>query len=86
MNVLLKVHKVWESIEPETDDSDKSDIARAFLFQSIPETLILQVGNLKTAKEVWEAIKTRNVGADRVREARLQTLMDEFNRMKMKDS
>ena len=50
MNVLLKVHKVWESIDPGTDNNDKSDIARAFLFQSIPESLILQVGNLKTAK------------------------------------
>ncbi|WZZ07843.1 hypothetical protein YC2023_093764 [Brassica napus] len=84
MKVLLKVHKVWETIEPGTDDGDKSDMARALLFQSIPETLIIQVGNLETSKEVWEAIKTRHVGADRVREARLQTLMDDFNRLKMK--
>ena len=86
MNVLLKVHKVWEAIDPGGDDGDKSDMARAFLFQSIPESLVLQVGTLATAKEVWDAIKARNVGADRVREARLQTLMDEFNRMKMKDT
>ena len=86
MNVLLKVHKVWEAIKPGTDDGDKSDMARAFLFQSIPEILILQVGNLNTVKEAWDAIKTRYVGADRVREARLQTLTDEFNRMKMKNT
>ena len=86
MNVLFKVHKVWEAIKPGTDDGDKSDVARAFLFQSINETVILQVGNLNTSKEVWDAIKSRYVGADRVREARLQTLMDEFNRMKMKDT
>ena len=86
MNVLLKVHKVWEAIDPGSDDGDKSDMARAFLFQSIPESLVLQVGTLATAKEVWDAIKARNVGADRVREARLQTLMDEFNRIKMKDT
>lgn len=44
MNVALKVHKVWETIEPGTDDGDKNDLARALLFKSIPETLILQVG------------------------------------------
>ena len=80
MNVLLKVHKVWEAIDQGSDDGDKSDMARAFLFQSILESLVLQVGTLATTKEVWDAIKTRNVGADRVREARLQTLMDEDER------
>lgn len=86
MKAALKVHKAWEAIEPGDNAGDKDDLARALLFQSIPETLILQVGNLETAKEIWEAIKTRHVGADRVKEARLQTLMAEFTRMKMKES
>ena len=44
----------------------------ALLFQSIPESLVLQVSEFDTAKQVWEAIKTRHVGAERVKEARLQ--------------
>ena len=47
--------------------------------------MILQLGDIDTAKGVWDAIKTRHVGADRVKEARLQTLMAEFDRLKMKD-
>ena len=86
MKVTLKVHKAWETIEPGEGETNKNDLARALLFQSIPESLVLQVGNLETSKEVWEAIKARHVGADRVREARLQTLMDEFSRMKMKET
>lgn len=86
MKVALKVHKLWETIEPGIDDGDKNDMARALLFQSIPEALILQVGDLETSKLVWEAIKARHVGADIVREARLQTLMDEFSRLKMKET
>lgn len=35
---------------------------------------------------MWEAIKTRHVGAERVKEARLQTLMAEFDGLKMKES
>ena len=45
----------------------------------------LQVGDIDTAKAVWDAIKARHVGAERVKEARLQTLMAEFDRLKMKD-
>lgn len=86
IKVLLKVHKVWDAIEHESDDAEKNNMAIALLFQSIPETLILQVGELDTAKQVWEAIKSRHMGADRVREARLQTLMCEFDRLKMKDT
>lgn len=59
-------------------------MATALLFQSIPEALILQVGELDTAKSVWDAVKARHIGAERVREARLQTLMAEFDRLKMK--
>ncbi|KAG7568081.1 Zinc finger CCHC-type [Arabidopsis thaliana x Arabidopsis arenosa] len=61
-------------------------MATALLFQSIHETLVLQVGEHDTSKKVWNAIKVRHLGAERVKEARLQTLMDEFDRLKMKDS
>lgn len=44
-------------------------MAISFLFQSIPEALILQVGNLDTAKGVWDAIKARHLGAERIKEA-----------------
>lgn len=63
----------------------KTNMAIAFLFQSIPEALIFQVGDIDTSKGVWEAIRTRHVGAERVKEARLQTLMAEFDRHKMRD-
>ena len=86
MKITLRVHKVWEAVETEQSNDEKNDMALALLFQSIPENLTLQVGELETAKQVWEAIKTRHIGAERVREARLQTLMAEFERMKMKDS
>lgn len=64
----------------------KNNMATALIFQSIPKTLILQVGGLDTTKKVWDAIKARHVGADRVWEARLQTLMTEIDRLKMKET
>lgn len=84
MKILLKVHKVWENVEDETTENDKDDMAIAILFQLISEALVMQVGELDTAKKVCYAIKACHLGADRVREARLQTLMAEFDRLKMK--
>nr|GEV77958.1 hypothetical protein [Tanacetum cinerariifolium] len=48
--------------------------------------LVLQIGNLKTGKEMWETIKTHNLGADRVKEARLQTVITELENLKMSDN
>lgn len=50
MKIALKVSEVWETIEPGIKDEKKNNMAIAFLFQSIPEALVLQVGNLDTAK------------------------------------
>jgi len=45
MRVMLRVHKVWDTIEPGLTDDNKNDVATALIFQSIPEALTLQVGN-----------------------------------------
>lgn len=57
MKVNLKVNKVWETLEPGEKNEEKNNMAIALLFQSIPEALILQVGDLDTLEAVWEAIK-----------------------------
>lgn len=40
----------------------------------------------QTSKEVWDALKTTYLGADRVKTARLQTLKTEFEALNMKES
>jgi hypothetical protein len=46
----------------------------------------MQVAGKKTSKEVWDSLKARFVGEERVKEARLQTLKSEFDALRMKDS
>ena len=46
----------------------------------------MQIEDVETAKQLWEAIKTRYVGASCVKEAKLQTLMAKFDRLRMSDS
>ena len=55
----LKVHKAWDVIEKtiEPFDEEKSDVAMALLFQSIPEALCLQIGELYTAKKCGMRLK-----------------------------
>ncbi|GJZ99004.1 zinc finger, CCHC-type containing protein [Tanacetum coccineum] len=86
MEVLLGIHEVWDVVDPGSVNAKKNKIVKGLLFQSIPQDLILQIGNLKTGKEMWEAIKTRNLGADYVKEARLQTLIMVFENLKMSDN
>ncbi|XP_076911127.1 uncharacterized protein LOC143568999 [Bidens hawaiensis] len=86
MKVIFNVHSVWGVIDHGTTDEKKNNVANALLFQSIPEQQILQVGSLNSAKEMWEALKTRHLGAKMLRKARLQTLVAEFDALKMKDS
>ncbi|XP_013631974.1 PREDICTED: uncharacterized protein LOC106337413 [Brassica oleracea var. oleracea] len=86
MKVILRLYEVWDTIDRGSDDAKKNNMAIALIFQSVPEVLILQIGEHDTSEKIWEAIKSCNLGADRVREARLQTLMSEFDKLKLADT
>ena len=88
MKTILRANGLWEMIEPKgnTEPDEKKDMtATAYLFQGLPEDMILQVASCKSSKEIWDALKTRHVGVDRVQKARLQTLKTEFEMLKMKE-
>ncbi|XP_022031651.1 uncharacterized protein LOC110932637 [Helianthus annuus] len=88
IKTILRANGLWEMIEPKENtqaDEKKEMMATAYLFQALPEDMIIQVASCKSAKEIWDALKTRHVGADRVQKARLQTLKTEFEMLKMKE-
>jgi hypothetical protein len=88
IKTILRANGLWEMIEPKatTEPDEKKDMtATAYLFQALPEDMIMQVANCNSAKEIWDALKTRHVGVDRVQKARLQTIRTEFEMLKMKD-
>ena len=73
-------------IDLRLDGVKKNNIVKGLLFHLIPEDLILQIGNLKIGKRGGMQEKTRNLGANRVKEARLQTLITYFENLKMSDT
>ncbi|XP_076895611.1 uncharacterized protein LOC143548287 [Bidens hawaiensis] len=88
MEAVMDAQGLWESIEPSEgamEDVKTNKTARAFIFQTIPKDVLMQVAKKKTAKEIWESLKTRYVGADHVQKARLHTLKGEFEALRMKD-
>ena len=77
---------MWDVVDQGADGPRKNSIAIVIFFQAIPEDLILQECAMGMAKEIWDAIKTRHLGADRDSEARLQTLITELDKLKMKET
>ncbi|XP_074356424.1 uncharacterized protein LOC141696136 [Apium graveolens] len=82
------------AIVEKSDNSDskaasgeKSDkISLALIYQGILEEVLLSIAEKQTVKEVWEMIKTLRQGADRVKQAQIQTLKSEFEALGMKES
>ena len=70
----------WEVVEPPEGSSTralmeaaagKDKKVRAHLFQWLTDELLMQVAKKKSGKEVWDSLKARFMGAERVRDARL---------------
>ncbi|GJW22920.1 zinc finger, CCHC-type containing protein [Tanacetum coccineum] len=89
MQIILEANGLWEMIEPlETTQSDnkKDKSAIAFLYQVLLEEQLLQITKHKTAKAIWDALKTRHIDLDEmsVDEAigRLKTFEERFKSKK----
>ncbi|XP_074336191.1 uncharacterized protein LOC141673354 [Apium graveolens] len=90
MKVFIQAQGVWIALEPNDPKGaveEKIDkVAMAMIYQGIPEETLLSLVEKKTTKKVWEMIKTLNQGADRVKQAQIQTLKYEFEMLSMKES
>nr|GEU40379.1 subtilisin-like protease SBT4.9 isoform X2 [Tanacetum cinerariifolium] len=72
MQIILEANGLWEMIEPNEKtqaDNKKDKTAIAFLYQALPEEQLLQITKHKTAKAIWDALKTRHIGEERVQQA-----------------
>ena len=88
VEAIFDAHGLWCAVAPAEGaavDAGTSKTGRAAMLGALPEDLLMQVGTKTTAKEVWDSLKVRFVGADRVRAARLATLRGEFDRLRMDD-
>ncbi|XP_023766421.1 uncharacterized protein LOC111914942 [Lactuca sativa] len=86
---IMDAHDIWEMVEPkalgEASYQKKSKQTLASLFQAIPEDMVVQMGSYTDPKQVWDGLKTRYLGVDRLRTARLATLKRELESLRMKE-
>ncbi|XP_071708472.1 uncharacterized protein [Rutidosis leptorrhynchoides] len=88
VKAIMDAYGIWEAVEPKTGvelDPKKSKQALAFLFQAIPEEMVLQMASYTNLKQVWDGLKTRYLGVDRVRSARVATLKRKLESLHMKE-
>ncbi|CAD6251242.1 unnamed protein product [Miscanthus lutarioriparius] len=95
VQAIMEEQGWWDVVEPPEGNSavgamtealaGKDKKVRAHFFQCLSDELLMQVAKKKTGKEVWDSLKARFVGAERVKDARLQTLKAEFDALKMKE-
>ncbi|XP_076957950.1 uncharacterized protein LOC143633557 [Bidens hawaiensis] len=90
METMLKAYDLWEIIDAKVDteivDEKKMNTTKAMIFQTLPENVLMQVAQYSIAKEVWDSIKVKYLGADLVQKACLQTLRSELEALKMKSN
>ncbi|GJY01342.1 zinc finger, CCHC-type containing protein [Tanacetum coccineum] len=87
IETIMKAYGIWETIvakEGVTTDEKKQNTTKAIIFQTLPQDVLMQVAQYSTAKEVWDSIKVKHLGADLVQKARLQTLRSELETLKIK--
>nr|GEV98365.1 zinc finger, CCHC-type [Tanacetum cinerariifolium] len=68
----------------ETTNKKKKSTSMAMIFQTLPQDVLMQVAQYSTAKEVWDSIKVKYLGADLVQKALLRTLRSELETLRMK--
>ncbi|XP_042472039.1 uncharacterized protein LOC122054662 [Zingiber officinale] len=89
IEAIIDAQEVWEAVEPVEGaqvDAKKDKKARAYILQCLPEDILLHITKKKTAKEVWDILKTRYLGSDRVKKTHVQTLKSEFDTLRMKET
>ncbi|XBI84879.1 hypothetical protein VPH35_093100 [Triticum aestivum] len=83
MKVNMEAQRVWDAIKGGGSFS-QDRAALAAILRAVPEEMHSTLAMKATAKEAWDAIKIMRVGDARVPEAKAQTLLKEFDAVRMR--
>ncbi|XP_073355224.1 uncharacterized protein [Aegilops tauschii subsp. strangulata] len=83
MKVNMEAQRVWDAIEGGRSFS-QDRAALAPILRAVPDEMHSTLVMKATAKEAWDAIKIMRVSDARIREAKAQTLLKEFDDVRMR--
>ena len=87
MKIFMHAQGVWVAVVNKVGVDEKMDqMALAAIVQAVPEAVVMSISEHETAKEAWDALKEMNMGEQRVKKARVQTLKRVLDGMYMGDS
>jgi hypothetical protein len=84
MKVILQARGLWDVIKTGQGEYADDRSAVEAILRAVPHKMIPTLAVKNKAKEAWDAIKTIRVGAERVRESKVQLLRKEYDHMRFK--
>jgi hypothetical protein len=88
MRVKLQAQGLWHAVESEEEDMIEyrdDRLAFAAILRAVPPEMLASLGTKRTAQSAWEAIKSRRIGVQHVRDANAEQLQKEFDNIQFKD-
>ncbi|TXG70381.1 hypothetical protein EZV62_005316 [Acer yangbiense] len=82
----LRANPTIAQIKQYEEEKMKRDKAVTCLHSSLIDFVFTSIMHLETAKSIWDELKSRFEGSERVKLVKLLTLKREFENLKMKDS
>ncbi|TXG70312.1 hypothetical protein EZV62_005247 [Acer yangbiense] len=82
----LRANPTIAQIKQCEEEKMKRDKAVTCLHSVLTDSVFISIMHLETAKSIWDELKSRFEGSERVKLVKLLTLKREFENLKMKDS
>ncbi|TXG65924.1 hypothetical protein EZV62_007199 [Acer yangbiense] len=81
----LRANPTIAQIKQNEEKKMKRDKAVTCLHSALTDSVFTSIMHLETAKSIWDELKSRFEGSERVKSVKLLTLKREFENLKMKD-
>jgi hypothetical protein len=85
MRMMLQARGLWSAVSEGTSDYTEDRMALEVISKAVPVEMMGSMASKPTVKAAWEAIILRNVGIDRVRKAKVNSLKHEFDLLTFND-
>ncbi|XP_074377346.1 uncharacterized protein LOC141718870 [Apium graveolens] len=86
MEAYLDALDLWEAIKAQKEKKIKKSKAKACLFAAVSTSIFTRIMSLKSAKEIWDFLKSEYKGNDRICGMQVLNLIRNFELQKMKET
>jgi hypothetical protein len=88
MKVNMQAQGIWHTVEPEEEEEveyREDHLTFTAILRAVPPEMLASLSTKCIAQSTWEAIKSRRIGVQRVRDANVEQLRKDFDHVRFKD-